>query len=99
MKFIRDVTGLGEIMIKVYSFRHRVKHSQKFVEEFIEMKFHRLQLLWKALEREEMKLQADVVAQNARKLKRSRQTVTHLRGLGDTARMIDSVSSSLEKVR
>ena len=95
VRFIKDVTGLGETMRKIYQFRMKVKRCQDWVYMYYKLNFARLQVLWKALQREEERLKK-VVAQGMKiKNKRNSMFVSSIKGFGDKVGMIDQVSSNI----
>jgi len=97
-KFISDVTGLGETVAKVYAFRSKIKICQRYVRDFLNIKLHRLQLLWKSLETKETRLRVVLESANLKKLAKSRRAVGTMRGMGTTARLIEGVSKDLENL-
>ena len=95
VRFVSDVTGLGETMRKIYVFRLKVRRCQEWVYMYFKLYFARLQVLWKALQREEERLKK-VVAQGARiKNRRDNMLIKCIKGFGEKLDKIDQVSSNI----
>lgn len=91
-QFIRDTTGMGETVKKIYAFRAKILLVQKSVREWFLIKQCRMRNLlvyWdkvEAIEREKMARAEEVMNM------KSREAADGIKGLGETLRKIDAVA-------
>jgi hypothetical protein len=94
-QFIRDTTGMGETVKKIYAFRAKILLVQQSVREWFLIKQCRLRNLlvyWdkvEAIEREKMARAEEIMNM------KSREAAEGIKGLGETLRKIDAVAASV----
>jgi len=98
VQFVKDVTGLGETVRKVYEFRKKVTRVQRWIRGFFWLKHSRLVVLGKALEKEVQKLMLVVQQGIRQKLRKARRVLDSIKGFGEKVRAIDQVSDNINNL-
>jgi len=95
-QFIRDTTGMGETVKKIYAFRAKIIMVQNHVRDFFKIKLARLRNLmvyWdyvEAREREKMSRAEELMNT------KSREAADKIKGFGETLRKIDTVAEGVQ---
>ncbi len=94
-QFIRDSTGMGETVKKLYSFRGKILMIQGWVRSFFACKQSRMMNLILYMDRKEEEFREKFMRAEELDLERSREAAERIRGFGDTIRKIDYVRDAV----
>ena len=97
-QFIRDCTGMGETVQKLYSFRGKILLIQAWVRSFLACKQSRMMNLILYMDRKEEEFREKFMRAEELDLERSREAAERIRGFGDTIRKIDYVRDAVNNL-